>query len=685
MSVRPRLLALPAAGLVVLVVAVVSDLGHPADSLVGRLVPDPSWGYAATGLVHLAVAAAVLGLGARRRLGLVVAVVGATWCLAGLVRAVVRSAPVAGAPTDGGLGAVRTTLLWLVDATTGPLAVGLGVLLLVFPTGSLLAGRWGRVGRVSVAVAAVPLVLLVLAPVPLTISPDPTAYDADLAALDPTVVPGLAGSGPALAVLLNLGYVAFLAGPVATVVVRYRASAGLERDRMRWLVWGVLVVTLGVVTGQFLGLTGTGTLWFLVQVNVVVVCLAVAVVYPGVVSIEDLLARTVVVGGLSVLLVAVDLAVVALLTRLLGDSLAERDVLLAVLLLTAVAYAPLRVRLTALARRLVHGDRDQPYGAVAGLAAGLESAADADAQLAAVARSVARAFGVAYVSVEVDRPSGERLVVSLGARPDRTRTLPIRYRDETVGRLVLPTRGLRTRLSRRDERLLGDLVRQAATFARTIRLAEELQHNRERFVVAREEARRRIRHDLHDELAPTLGGVVFQVETATVLLDRDPAAARATIAATTTDLKDVVARVRRLVHDLRPPALDDLGLVEALRQHGLTRPLPVGVASDPAVAVGLPAAVEVAVYRIAVEALDNVVRHARAGSASVLLLGPTSGRRRVVLEVRDDGVGIPAGVEAGGGLTTLRERAAELGGRVEVVCPPEGGTVLRATIPVRAA
>jgi signal transduction histidine kinase len=190
---------------------------------------------------------------------------------------------------------------------------------------------------------------------------------------------------------------------------------------------------------------------------------------------------------------------------------------------------------------------------------------------------------------------------------------------------------------------------------------------------------------LHDELAPTLGGVVLQVDTATMLLDRDPGAAHQKIAETTDDLRDVVARVRRLVHDLRPPALDDVGLVEALRQHGLTLPLPVGVAGDLAVVETLPAAVEVAVYRIAVDALDNVVRHAGATAASVLLLGPEPGHRQVVLEVRDDGVGIPPEVEAGRGLTTLRERAAELGGRVEVTCPPEGGTVLRATIPVRAA
>ena len=106
------------------------------------------------------------------------------------------------------------------------------------------------------------------------------------------------------------------------------------------------------------------------------------------------------------------------------------------------------------------------------------------------------------------------------------RTLPITYRDTVVGRLVLPVRGLRSRLSAKDEKLLGDLVRQAATAARTSSLAEELQASRERLVNAREEERRRIRRDLHDGLGPVMAGVVYQLETARLLVDRSPSGPR---------------------------------------------------------------------------------------------------------------------------------------------------------------
>ena len=325
-------------------------------------------------------------------------------------------------------------------------------------------------------------------------------------------------------------------------------------------------------------------------------------------------------------IVAIDLAFLAGVTALLGDSLDQRQVVLLVLLLSAVLYGPLRHRLWMAVRRLLLGDRDNPYDAVAGLASTLETTDEGPGQLAAVARAVASAFRVPFVRVEVDRGGGERLIATYGEPVGETRSLPITYRDAVVGQLVLPARGLRGRLSRRDEQLLGDLVRQAATAARTSRLADELQESRERLVVAREEERRRIRRDLHDGLGPALSGVVFRLESAKLLVERDPAAAVAHIEATSDHVQDVVADVRRLVHDLRPPALDDRGLVGALQQHaeGLSsNGLVVRVEADD---LGpLTAAVEVAAYRIAGESLTNVARHAAAHTCVVRL---TDDRRR---------------------------------------------------------
>jgi len=134
------------------------------------------------------------------------------------------------------------------------------------------------------------------------------------------------------------------------------------------------------------------------------------------------------------------------------------------------------------------------------------------------------------------------------------------------------------------------------------------------------------------------------------------------------------------VHDLRPPALDDRGLVGALRQQGEHLDPPAVVTSGDLGA--LPAAVEVAAFRIAGEAMTNVARHARASRCEVRL---DVTDRQLVVEVADDGIGIPPEAQVGVGLVGLRERAAELGGRSEVTCPTGGGTVVRAWLPLRSA
>ena len=144
--------------------------------------------------------------------------------------------------------------------------------------------------------------------------------------------------------------------------------------------------------------------------------------------------------------------------------------------------------------------------------------------------------------------------------------LDIAYRGDRVGRLVLPVLGVRSMLSRRDQGLLVDLVRQAAIAIRASLLAAEVQESRERLVLGREDDRRRIRRDLHDGLGPALGGVALRLQAADNAVETDPARARELVTLARTEVREALDDVRRLVHDLRPPALDDLGLVAAVRQ-----------------------------------------------------------------------------------------------------------------------
>jgi signal transduction histidine kinase len=271
--------------------------------------------------------------------------------------------------------------------------------------------------------------------------------------------------------------------------------------------------------------------------------------------------------------------------------------------------------------------------------------------------------------------------VEHGERPERTDAMPITYRDEEIGRLLLPEASRGTSLRRADERLLADVVRQAATTARATQLASELQQSRSRLVTAVENERRRLRNELHDGLGPTLAAIASRIDTARITAPRSPADSDRMLGLAREEITGLLAEVRRLVHGLRPPALDDVGLAGAIRQQvdRLGSPgLRVSV-ETPSDLSQLPAAAEVAAYRIVSEALANVVRHASAATCTVRL---TLCDATLVVEVIDDGVGIATTAVAGVGLVSLRERAAELGGTCTVTSGDAGGTTVRAQLPL---
>jgi signal transduction histidine kinase len=216
-------------------------------------------------------------------------------------------------------------------------------------------------------------------------------------------------------------------------------------------------------------------------------------------------------------------------------------------------------------------------------------------------------------------------------------------------------------------------------------MAAELQAGRERLVSAREEERRRLRRDLHDGLGPALAALVMQLELADDLAGRDPDAARALIGQLKAQTQDAIGDIRRLVYELRPPSLDELGLVGAIRENatrltaaGANGHRPELFLDAPAELPHLPAAVEVAAYRIAQEALTNLVRHAHARHCTIRL----AMNGALELEVSDDGAGLGRDRGVGVGLASMRERAAELGGNCTIEQGETGGTIVRARLPV---
>jgi signal transduction histidine kinase len=210
-----------------------------------------------------------------------------------------------------------------------------------------------------------------------------------------------------------------------------------------------------------------------------------------------------------------------------------------------------------------------------------------------------------------------------------------------------------------------------------------LQSSRERLVMAREEERRRIRRDLHDGLGPALASQTFQLDEVLERLSVDPAGAAAIVEMLKEQNRQLVADIRRLVYELRPPALDELGVAGALTAHvtqlGRSGPISIEVRTVPDPLPSLPAAVEVAAYRIAREAITNTIRHAAASLCTATLEVSAD---RLTVSVRDDGTGLGEAPRYGVGLISMRERTEELGGTFEAASTETGGTVVVAAIPL---
>jgi signal transduction histidine kinase len=641
----------------------------------------PGWIFGLPGLLLVVPAALLLRRAPRNAVSWVVGGTALLWSVDGLAQSWLTFALADVAAGTGGPLPGATAAFWLVQRFGAWLLLGLPLLLLLYPDGHLPAGRWRPVAALSLASTALLPTLLMVVPSEIADARAGTELPEVFGSIDvdPTSLPlPEALALPLLRVAFPLAVLGVVV-PVASVVVRYRRAQGDDRRRMRWLLWAA-VVDLLVMLGALLLPGDTSSLALSLAVALTGGAVALGILRPRAVDIDRLLGGTVVYGVLGVGVVLLDLAVLAGAGAVLGEQFEERDATLITLLLVAAVYVPLRAPLWRVVRRWVLGERDDPYRVVSGLAERLERTDGADEQLMAIAAAVADAFRSPYVGVEVDQVDGGTLVAEHGRRPVAVRSLPVAYRGEQVGRLLLPRDGVRAQLVTRDERLMADVVRQAAAAARASSLAAQLQASREQLVAAREEERRRLRRDLHDGLGPALGAVVLRIDTARNLAVARPDEADRVLRQARDEVAGALSDVRRLVHDLRPPALDDLGLAGAVRQQA-ERLLAPRTAVD--VAAGaevedLPAAVEVAAYRIASEALANVARHASASTCTVSLARAGTD---VVLTVTDDGVGIDRAAPAGVGLVSLRERAAELGGSCTISCPPDGGTVVRAVLP----
>ncbi|HEV8635098.1 MAG TPA: GAF domain-containing sensor histidine kinase [Chloroflexota bacterium] len=515
--------------------------------------------------------------------------------------------------------------------------------------------------------------------------------------------PSLAGVLPPgargfyLDVFRNACFVVGLAAAAGAQLYRYRRiSTQAQRQQTKWTALG-FALALGGYLGLALatlpappgprdpGLAIAVQATQVLLMSLIPLSIGVAVLRHRLYDVDRLINRALVYAALTASVVLVYVLVVGYLGLLLrtGESLVVSLVGTGA---AALLFQPLRERLQRAANRLVYGRREEPYAVLSRLGERLEATLAPGAALPAVAETVAQALRAPYAAVRVARAGGIETAASVGAAAGAgaTVTVPLLHQGEVVGELVVGLAEPDEEPRPAERRLLEDIARRAGAAVHAARLADELQRSRERLVTAREEERRRLRRELHDGLGPTLAALTLKLETARNRLADDPLATRL-LAELAQRTQATVADVRRTVHDLRPPALDELGLVGALRRAagGLESRAPEGLRVDVVAEEPLPplsAAVEVAAYRIVQEALTNVARHADAGRARVRL---AADGRALVVEVADDGRGLPAVRRPGVGLASMRERAEELGGACAVEPGEDGrGTRVRARLPL---
>ena len=522
----------------------------------------------------------------------------------------------------------------------------------------------------------------------------------------------------------------FLLTGVIAQVYRYRSvSTFSERQQTKWVVFGFVLAIFLFISTQLIffflplqlsnslvmnGLVGGVSVYL--SFMLIPIFIGIAILRSQLFDIDLIIKRTLVYGILTAFVIGVYVLVVGYLGALFhtGSNLV---ISLLATGLVAVLFQPLRELLQRGVNRLLYGQRDEPYRVISRLGQRLEATLAPDAVLSIIVETVAQTLKLPYAAIALKQdeefataasygtePGGAQPGGGITCPPDRAPYpgdryprpyisgngvaslagsllhVPLLYQSEQVGELLLAPRARGESFTPADRRLLDDLARQVGVAAHAVRLTADLQQSRERLVTAREEERRRLRRDLHDGLGPALASITLKLDAARNLLTRDPPAADALLVDLKKQTQAAVGDIRRLVYALRPPSLDELGLISVLREQaeqylhdGLRITLDAPEPLPP-----LPAAVEVATYRIVQEAVTNVVRHAQARTCTIRFALDDG----LDLDICDDGRGIAAGQHAGVGLTSIRERAAELGGMCEIEPVPTGGTRVHVRLPL---
>ncbi len=548
-------------------------------------------------------------------------------------------APAAQAMQDGGAPRLGVEVMVTAFAWAWPVHIGvmLPLSLLLLPDGRLPSARWRPVFAVIALTA--PLFLLEVG----------TGTQIDGLPNGLWTLPRHGLWGVVWSISELRWSVSMVIG-LAALLIRYRRGDETVRRQLLWLLGAAGVILAAVLPWALIAGTPIAVLF---AIPLLPLAITIAILRHGLLDIRLVIAR-----GLSyALLSGLVLAGYAVLVLALSG--------VASALVVALLAFPLRARIQTAVERLMYGERD-PLRVAWRVGERLTD-------LPLTIDEIRTAMRLPFVAVV----SHGQTVAASGQEPERIERRSLGNDAE----LLVGVRGGEQRLRPADERVLDLLGGPLAVALNATMISRDLQHSREQLIAAREEERLRLRRDLHDGLGPLLTGVALAADAAANLQTTAPDDTARLLRTVRTDTRTAIGEVRRVVEDLRPPALAELGLAGALeaRAAQIVRRAdghPLHVTVEASALDGLPPAIEVAAYRIATEALNNIVRHSTA--TAVRLAVCQDGE--LLVEVLDNGTDAGAWLP-GVGMTAMRERASELGGTCEIG-PSQSGGAVRARLPV---
>ena len=582
---------------------------------------------------------------------------------------------------------VDLALIWLkLDSLGSYGLVAFTLIILLFPDGKFLSPGWRKIAWTAIGALLILLPLQAVEPGPvdpntLPTRPNPLGVDASLwVFLKPLM-------WTMFSILLLCYGAAFV-----SLLIRLRNSSGDVRQQIKWLTFPVglvgiffLLFTIGIVVRTSEVIQGAILAFGQFAVAGIVIAIAFAIFKYHLYDIDIIINRTLVYGALTVSVVLIYILIVGGL----GTFFQAQDNLIIALLATgmvAVLFQPLREWLQRRVNKLIYGERDDPVEALSRLGKQMELALPSDQVLPVLVKTIAQTLKLPFVGIT---SKGQR-DITFGQETDNPVSFPFTFQGETTGVLLASPRSPSETFSSAETRLLQNLAGQAGVVVRNAQLTADLQRSRQNLVTAREEERHRLRRDLHDGIGPTLAGLTLKLDAAKDLVSsglesgkkEELEEAMQLLGELKSQTQETVQNIRHIVHTLRPPSLDVLGLIPALQAHFgqvvTPRSLNIQMTTTPEHFPRLSAAVEVAAYRIALEAVTNVIQHAHAEKCDVFLALQNGNLK---MEIKDDGVGLPETHTHGIGLDSMRERAEELGGWFELSSSSQGTRVC-AEIPI---